>query len=175
MSKKTHFQNAAGATVHWLNHHLPAPLVSGDWFFGRFLLRLSRIKHPQVMSMVRFSLISHNLGYDFVSHYCWKKRHFFLFSFRYTSCTTSVFQLHDDQHDWLFSWSGYVFSDPSLFHTLVFPEKQFDKIRSHAHLRSTAAMIQLLLVLFRSLINSSFLMCCGNVIGCCHNGTAIKP
>ena len=28
--KKTHFQNAAGATVHWLNHHLPAPLVSGD-------------------------------------------------------------------------------------------------------------------------------------------------
>ena len=27
--KKTHFQNAAGATVHWLNHHLPAPLVPG--------------------------------------------------------------------------------------------------------------------------------------------------
>jgi len=28
--KKMHFQNAAGATVHWLNHHLPAPLVSRD-------------------------------------------------------------------------------------------------------------------------------------------------
>ena len=28
--KKTHFQNAAGATVHWLNHHLLAPLVSED-------------------------------------------------------------------------------------------------------------------------------------------------
>ena len=29
---KKHFQNAAGATVHWLNHHLLAPLVSGDHF-----------------------------------------------------------------------------------------------------------------------------------------------
>ena len=66
VSQKTHFQNAAGATVHWLNHHLPAPLVSGDWFFGRFLLRLSRIKRPQVMSMVKFSPIALNLGYDFV-------------------------------------------------------------------------------------------------------------
>ena len=28
--KKTHFQNVARATVHWLNHHLPAPLVSRD-------------------------------------------------------------------------------------------------------------------------------------------------
>ena len=46
--KKTHFQNAAGATVQWLNHHLPAPLVPGDLFFARFLLRLSRIKRPQV-------------------------------------------------------------------------------------------------------------------------------
>ena len=64
--KKTHFQNAAGATVHWLNHHLPAPLVSGDWFFGRFLLRLSRIKRPQVMSMVKFSPIALNFGCDFV-------------------------------------------------------------------------------------------------------------
>ena len=45
---KTHFQNAAGATVHWLNHHLPAPLVYGDRFFGHFLQRLSRIKRPQV-------------------------------------------------------------------------------------------------------------------------------
>ena len=30
VSQKMHFQNAAGATVHWLHHHLPAPLVSGD-------------------------------------------------------------------------------------------------------------------------------------------------
>ena len=66
VSKKTHFQNNAGATVHWLNHHLPAPLVSGDWFFGRFLLRLSRIKRPQVMSMVKFSPIALNFRYDFV-------------------------------------------------------------------------------------------------------------
>ena len=64
--KKTHFQNAAGATVHWLNHDLTAPLVSGDWFLGRFLLRLSRIKRPQVMSMVKFSPIALNFGYDFV-------------------------------------------------------------------------------------------------------------
>ena len=28
--KKTHFQNATGATVHWLNHILLAPLVSGN-------------------------------------------------------------------------------------------------------------------------------------------------
>ena len=27
VSQKTHFQNAAGATVHRLNHHLPASLV----------------------------------------------------------------------------------------------------------------------------------------------------
>ena len=25
VSQKTHFQNAAGATMHWLNNHLPAP------------------------------------------------------------------------------------------------------------------------------------------------------
>ena len=66
VSQKTHFQNATGATVHWLNHHLPAPLVFGDWFFGRFLLRLSRIKGPQVMSMVKFSPIALNFSYDIV-------------------------------------------------------------------------------------------------------------
>ena len=63
--KKTHFQIAAGVTVNWLNHHLPAPPVSGDWFFGRFLVRLRRIKRPQVMSMVKFSPIALNFGYDF--------------------------------------------------------------------------------------------------------------
>ena len=35
-------------------------------FFGRFLLRLSRIKRPQVMSMVKLSPIALNFGYDFV-------------------------------------------------------------------------------------------------------------
>ena len=64
--KKTLLQNAAGATVHWLNHHLPAPYVSENWFFGRFLLRLSRINLPQVMSIVKFSPIALNFGYDFV-------------------------------------------------------------------------------------------------------------
>ena len=52
--------------MHWLNHHLLAPLVSGDWFFGRFLLRLSRIKRPQSMSTVKFSPTTLNFGYDFV-------------------------------------------------------------------------------------------------------------
>ena len=40
--------------MHWLNHKKPAPLVSGNKFFGRFLLRLSLIKPSQVMSMVKF-------------------------------------------------------------------------------------------------------------------------
>ena len=53
--KKSYFQNTAGATVPWLNHHLQAPLVCGDWW------RLSRIKHPQVMSMGKFSPIALNL------------------------------------------------------------------------------------------------------------------
>ena len=35
-------------------------------FFGRFLLGLSRIKHPQVMSMVKFGPRALNFGYDFV-------------------------------------------------------------------------------------------------------------
>ena len=45
-------------------------MVGTTWawkvFFGRFLLRLSRIKRPQVMSMVKFSPIALNFGYDFV-------------------------------------------------------------------------------------------------------------
>ena len=60
--KKTHFQ----CCWSWLNHHLLAPLVSGDWLFGHFLLWLSRIKRTQVMSMVKFSPIALNFGYDFV-------------------------------------------------------------------------------------------------------------
>ena len=37
----------------------------GQWAF-RFLLRLSRIKRSQVMSMVKFSPTALNFGYDFV-------------------------------------------------------------------------------------------------------------
>ena len=66
MSQKTHFQSSAGATVHWLNHYLPAPLLSGGWFFAHFLLGLSSTKHPQFMSMVKFSPKALNYGYDFV-------------------------------------------------------------------------------------------------------------
>ena len=65
VSKKTHFQNAVGATVHWLNYKKPAPLVSGNRFFGRFLLRLSRIKPSQVMYMVNLGPTVLNFGYDF--------------------------------------------------------------------------------------------------------------
>ena len=43
-----------------------APLVSGDYFFGRFLLRLSLIQPSQVILMVEFSPTSFNFGYDFV-------------------------------------------------------------------------------------------------------------
>ena len=47
--KKTHFQNAVGATVHWLNHMKLATLVTGNKFFGPVFLRLSLIKPSQVM------------------------------------------------------------------------------------------------------------------------------
>ena len=63
---KTHFHNAVGATVHWLNYEKPAPLVSGNKFFGRFLLRLNLIKPSQVRFMVKFSPRTLNFGYDFV-------------------------------------------------------------------------------------------------------------
>ena len=59
--KKTHFQNATGATVHWLNHILLAPLLCLEIdFFGRFS------PGDQVMSMVKFSPIALKFGYDFV-------------------------------------------------------------------------------------------------------------
>ena len=35
--------------------------------FGRFLLRLSRIKCPQVMSMLRFGQTAPSFGYEFVA------------------------------------------------------------------------------------------------------------
>ena len=44
-------------------------IISGwAWkvFFGRFLLILSRIKRPQVMSMVKFCPTALNFGYAFV-------------------------------------------------------------------------------------------------------------
>ena len=36
---KTHFQNAVGATVHWLNYKKPAPLVSKKLIFWSFLTK----------------------------------------------------------------------------------------------------------------------------------------
>ena len=47
--------------MHRLNHQWLAPLEPGKCFFGRFLLRLSRLKRPQVMSMVKFSSTALNL------------------------------------------------------------------------------------------------------------------
>ena len=45
----------------WCTAHAQSPLVSTNWawnvFFGRFLLRLSRIKCPQVMLVVIFLLV----------------------------------------------------------------------------------------------------------------------
>ena len=49
-----HFQNAVGATVHWLDHNY---LVSGNQFFGRFLLRLSLTKPSQVKNLAPQHLI----------------------------------------------------------------------------------------------------------------------
>ena len=52
--------------LHRLNHQWLAPLGPGKCFFGRFLLRLGRIKSSQVMSMVKFGPEALNFGYDFV-------------------------------------------------------------------------------------------------------------
>ena len=52
--------------LHRLNHQWLAPLGPGKCFFGRFLLRLGRIKSSQVMSMVKFGPRALNFGYDFV-------------------------------------------------------------------------------------------------------------
>ena len=65
--KKTHFQKAVGATVHLLNHKLPAPLVSRNEFFGRFLLKLSLIKPSQVMFMVKHGCRVLNFGFCAIS------------------------------------------------------------------------------------------------------------
>ena len=46
--------------MHRLNPNHPAPLVS-----GRFLLRLSRIKHSQVISIGKFGPTALNFGKDF--------------------------------------------------------------------------------------------------------------
>ena len=55
--------------VHRLNHQCTA-VVGTIWtwkvFFGRFFLRLSRIKRSQVMWMVKFSPTALNFGYDFL-------------------------------------------------------------------------------------------------------------
>ena len=63
--KKTHFQNAVGATVQldWLNHKWLAALVSGNYFFGRLILSLSLTKPSQVVFMVKFSPRALDFGY----------------------------------------------------------------------------------------------------------------
>ena len=57
--------------MHWSHGaQSQSPVIGKTWawkvFFGRFLLRLSRIKRPQVMSMVKFGPTTLNFGYDFV-------------------------------------------------------------------------------------------------------------
>ena len=42
------------------------PLMPGNQFFGRFLLRLSLINPSQVVSMVKYSPTALNFGYGFV-------------------------------------------------------------------------------------------------------------
>ena len=84
VSQKTHFQNAAGPTVHWLNHQWPTPLVSGNRFIGRFSLKLSQIKPSQVMYMVKLGPTVLNFGYDF----------FLLVPFFGTPCSSSWFHFH---------------------------------------------------------------------------------
>ena len=51
--------------MHRLNHQWLAPLEPGKCFFGRFLLRLNRIKRSQVISMGKFGLTAPYLGFDF--------------------------------------------------------------------------------------------------------------
>ena len=59
--------------MHRLNHQWLTPLGPGKCFCGRFLLRLSRIKRPQVMLTVKFNPIALNFGNDFVllEHFFW--------------------------------------------------------------------------------------------------------
>ena len=50
--------------VYRLNHHWLVSLGPGKCLFGRFLLRISRIKRPQVMSMVKLDAKALNFGYE---------------------------------------------------------------------------------------------------------------
>ena len=75
-SQKTHFQNAARATVHWLNHHLPAPLHPCVWtliIWSFFIKDSAGSSAPKSMSMVKLSPIALNFGFDFVLlvHFFW--------------------------------------------------------------------------------------------------------
>ena len=67
--------------VHRLNYQWLASFGPGKCLFGRFFLRLSMIKRYQVMSMVKFSPIALNFGYDFV----------LLVHFFGTRCMNSIF------------------------------------------------------------------------------------
>ena len=70
--------------MHRLNHHQPAPPVSGKMFFGCFLLTLSKIKRSQVMFMRKFGPTALNFGQDIcVSYFILgqpEKKRFALFS-----------------------------------------------------------------------------------------------
>ena len=81
--QKSYQENAAGATVHPLNHQLAAPFATGNlnnlgraclWkmFVDRFFLRLSGIKHSLVMSNVHWKILpwptALNFGSDFWLH-----------------------------------------------------------------------------------------------------------
>ena len=64
--KKMYLQNRLAPKLQGLHHQWLAPLGPGKCFFCRFLLRLSRIKPPQVMSMAKFGPTALHFGYDFV-------------------------------------------------------------------------------------------------------------
>ena len=66
VSQKIGLIECCWSMVHRLNHQWLATHGPRKRFFGRFLLRLSRIKRPRVTSMVKFSPMALNFGYDFV-------------------------------------------------------------------------------------------------------------
>lgn len=65
--KRSYLQNAAGAMGQRTLVQSPKDGTPWAWkmLFGRFLLRLSKIKRSQVMSMGKFDPTALNFGYDF--------------------------------------------------------------------------------------------------------------
>ena len=102
--KKSHFQNAAGATLHPPNRQYLAPLsirlCLEIFFLGRFLLRLSRSNDSK--SCLKENLATHHsffwLGFsDFSSnlkvifwdtlYYCVHHQHFVIVFFNFLTCS----------------------------------------------------------------------------------------